>query len=164
MNRRKALPILLLLFAVPAGAAGAIAQVTFVQPPPASRSTQSQESLPPEKKKSLSGIGPDEVFRERNEEPAAERRPENRSRSTAKPTATPAPTPAQTPTPTIGPPRETPTSLPMIPPLITSTPSPPPPPPNVNGWLLPGLGVLSLLVFAALIFVVGRLRQLLRES
>ncbi|MDX2030211.1 MAG: hypothetical protein SF339_06060 [Blastocatellia bacterium] len=169
MNCRKAFPILLLLFSVPDRAAGAIEQVTFVQTPPASRA-QNQESLPPEKKKSLSGIGPDEVFRERNEDPAAARRPETRSRPTAKPsaTATPSPTPTATPTPpptpTPAPPRETPTALPGLGPIITSTPSPPSPPPNANVWLLPGLGVLSLLVFAALVFVVGRLRQLLRES
>lgn len=163
MNCRKAIPILLLLLSGPACAAGAAPQITFVQNPPAPRN-QNQESLPPEKKKSLSGIGPDEVFREQNEAPQAARRPENRSRSTAKPTPSPAAAQSPTPTPTISQPQETPTALPAAAPIITSTPSPPPPPPSGNGWLLPGLGVLSMLVFAALIFVVGRLRQLLRES
>ncbi|MFN0085708.1 MAG: hypothetical protein ACKVX9_09995 [Blastocatellia bacterium] len=159
MKRGKALPILLLLLTCPEVAARAVPQITFVQPPPPNRS-QNPESLPPEKKKSLSGIGPDEVFREQDEASPAKRRSENRPRSTSKPEATPAPAA----TPTIRQPRGTPTSLPAVGPIITSSPSQPHPPPNVNNWLLQGLGVLTLLVFIALIFVLGRLRQLLRET
>lgn len=163
MLRRIAFLILALTLSGPLGLAGALPQISLVQTQPPRG--QQQESLPPDKKRSLSGIGPDEVFRERNEAPAAQPRPDNRSRNSSKPAATPAPTATPTPatTPTPQPPRETPTALPAAAPLLTSTPAPPAPTP-VSSWLLPGLGLLSLFVFAALVFVVTRLRQLLRQG
>jgi hypothetical protein len=99
---------LFFLLMVAAGAsalppARAIAQVTFVQTPPRNPDQPaSQQNLPPEKKKSLSGLGPDELFSDEQESrrpTPTPQRASRRARRTSSASPTPSPTPTSTPKP-----------------------------------------------------------------
>lgn len=153
-----------------------LGQITFVktsQAPasPANRQTQ-QGGLSPEKKKSLSKYGPEDAFpgasEQENQQRQTTRTSPRRTTATASPTSTPAPTATATPTPatvavTSSPSASIPTSATTnnaAPASTTSTA------PNSTGSnLVPiTLATAALLVFGALVYVVGSLRKKLRET
>lgn len=92
------------MFAVAPLAQTAVAQITFVEPPPRQQRNQAQQGqrqpgLSPEKKKSLARYGPEDAFPGAREEETNQRR-SNRSGSqqtTSKSQPTPSPTPAPSP-------------------------------------------------------------------
>lgn len=177
------LAILLNLF-LPLARASAT-QISFVPSPPPSKpqgqpgqqgqqGQQGQKGLSPDKKKSLSKYGPEDVFPGAREQDNNKRQSRGQSQRQSTPTAQPSPTmpPAQIPT-------VTPTLLPTVA-VLTPTPAPTTAPmtvamarqqpPSQNGKpsssiLVPvALSAASLLVLGALIYVVRMLKQRLRES
>jgi hypothetical protein len=133
--------------------------------------TEPQQGLPTEKKRALSKYGPEDVFSEQEMNDA------NQSRSRRKPQparpSNPSPAPIQSPTSTPTPSLQ----------LGAATPSPTinvaaidnqsrqqpltqltPPVQVVSKWTVPILSTMALVVFAALIFVLNKLRILLRTS
>ncbi|MGH9841970.1 MAG: hypothetical protein ACREEM_24705 [Blastocatellia bacterium] len=154
------------------------AQITFVQAPAGNQDQNSnRQTLPPDKKRSLPGLGPDELFTEdQGQKRSANQsgRPSNRRRSPAAPS--PAPSPTSTPASTAAakpagampspspaaekqPAKQAPAKAPVAAALSSSLP-----PPSSTNWQLPALGVLTLLVSAALFYVLVKLRELLREG
>jgi hypothetical protein len=177
MKIRHELPLLILagmFLLANAVAPHCAAQVTFVQSP-----RSDQETLPPEKKRSLPGLGPDELFTEQesgrpSRSDSKTRRAASRPRSANAPTPTPSPSPTATPSPSPLP-TATPSPTAATPSPIAATPSPaalvstipsvgPPPPPASIGWQLAALGALTVLVAGALLYVLIRLRELLSEG
>lgn len=182
-------PLSLLLYALMLGVChqaveAAAPQITFVQTPqrtqPAQPGPQRQQGLSPEKKKSLSKYGPEDVFpgaQEQDEtgrpKQAAQRTQTQRTsprNNQPKPSASPARIPPATPTPV----------------SVTATPESSPPQVAAtqlanalakNQQSLPAtreksssvfvpivLSAATLLVFGALIYVLGMLRKRLREG
>ena len=164
------------------GSGSVAAQITFVQTPPRNQDQDSnRQTLPPDKRRSLPGLGPDELFSDDQEQKPStnqSKRPSNRQRSPATPSPTPSPTPLPTPSPTSLPapgtaeattspspaaerlpPKQAPTTAP-----VGAALSSPLPPSSSTGWQLPALGLLTLLVSVALFYVLGKLRGLLREG
>ena len=136
---------------------------------------QGQQGIPAEKKRSLSRIGPEDVF------PGAREQEGNRpARESAAPrrresAATPRPSPSPTPTPA-----SVPDQSPIGPTGSSALPSPTPavevktnepatsaastaaiPPPS---WLLPLLIAVALIVLTALIYVLYKLSEKLRQG
>jgi len=160
-------------------------QITFVQTPQNRNQTQTQEGLPPEKKKSLSRYGPEDVF------PGASEQEVNRNRE-SQPRRTPQTSPASRPAPKqsatpIAPPSATPSATPSVTPsalppqLDVATPSPTiiiaaldnqgrQSPlaqlasfiPFSSKWTVPVLSGLAVVVSAALIYVLTKLREKIR--
>lgn len=147
----------------------AVAQITFVRTPtqqrPQGQGQSGQPGLSPEKKKSLSKYGPEDAF------PGAREQENNQRRSNRAAPRQATATPQPSPTPTI-----TPSTVTVI------SPASPPPSPmatvtasiEVNksqtgksgsSVLVPAsLSAATLLVFGALIYVVGMLRKKLKQE
>jgi hypothetical protein len=182
----KLLPLILLvtLLSFFAEASIVAGQITFVQAPPRTpqgqpqSQQQGQQGLPPEKKKSLSKYGPEDVFpgaREQEDNAPQPTRKNSRqsagataSRSVTKPSPTPPANAAATPIPLA----VSPTPLPL---LAAATPAVVPvtsnrltQSPAKNSAPSPlgpiALAAASLLVLGALIYVLGILRKKLREG
>src|SRR5262249_15929663 len=150
-------------------------RITIVQVPQNRDQTETQQGLTPEEKRSLTRYGPEDVFSEQEMNDARQSRSRRRSPSAL--ASNPSPAPKQSATP-IATPSVTPTPQPKA-----TTPSPtidvaaldnsgPPLPlaqqtPSiriVSKWTVPVLSGLALVVFAALIYVLGKLMSLLRIS
>lgn len=201
MRTKSSSLILLIALLSSVAEAGALAgQITFEpSPPPRNQQGQGQQAqgqqgqgqqqgqpkqqgLPPEKKKSLSKYGPEDVFPGAREQDDSQRPPRRSSRqsATASRKPTPAPPAANIPTPILA--VASPTPPPSIPAAATPVTSPgatgatgatatsnrPAQPPANNpsssSFVPIALGSASLLVFGALIYVVGVLRKKLREG
>lgn len=167
-----------------AGAPGSPASATltaFAQPQQPRNQAQPQEGLPPDKKKTLSGFGPEDVFGVPEEDP--------RNRQTGRQRGKPLPTPATQPTPPQRPPATSAAARSEQPPASQVQSSSPAPSPTVaaapieNGlqspslsqgdssdkmfpkWVTPiSLIAMALLVSAALIFTLTKLVEKIRES
>ena len=150
-------------------------RITFVQVPQNRDQTETQQGLTPEKKRSLSRYGPEDVFSEQEMNDARQSR--SRRRPPSAPASTPSPAPKQSATP-IATLSVTPTPQPKA-----TTPSPTidvaaldnsGPPVSiaqqtpsirvVSKWTVPVLSGLALVVFLALIYVLGKLMSLLKLS
>jgi hypothetical protein len=187
-------------------------QITFVQPPAQSPAQsrqnrtqpQTQEGLSPEKKKSLSKYGPEDIFpaakeqekeRGRNSQPvqkaqspsapkseSGSKRSPEKSVTAPSPITQPSTTPIPTPTPIIA------TSQPTMttPGSTAARQTAAPPSPTINAgamgqqtypmdparqsalfpidvkWNVPILSGMALAVFAALIYVLSKLREKIR--
>lgn len=154
-------------------------QITLEQGTPPR--TQNQQGLPPDKKKSLSRLGPDEVFptRDPNDTPEKANRPPAapKPRTAAKPSpiaaSTPRPAPSAEPTATplriesvVGA-TIAPTIAPTVAPAVmtgqvSALPSAPPAEPA--GWQFPVVLGATCAVFVAFVGVLFRLRRKLRED
>ncbi|MEK7830441.1 MAG: hypothetical protein AAB401_05100 [Acidobacteriota bacterium] len=174
MKTKSSVLILSAIFAVLYLCQTAIAQITFVQTPtqqrPQGQGQSAQPGLSPEKKKSLSKYGPEDAFPGAREQEGNQRR----SNRTAPRQSTPAPQPTTpAPSPTITPSTVTavlPTPVFRAPtPLATVAAST-----EINksqtgksgaSVLVPvTLSAAMLLVFGALIYVVGMLRKKLKQE
>ncbi len=146
----------------------------LVQQPANRPQGRNQQSLPPDKQKSLTTYGPEDVFpaqtdnregQRRNRRPAA--RPTRVSKATAKPTAIETPQPTQPPivlSATVEPsPSPSPTATPAVAVANLSQEDPPQQQPNTL-MSLQNLAFLTLLVSCALIFVLFKLMSKLREG
>jgi len=167
------LPVLVMIFCLPAASP---AQITFVKTAERSggsagqQTPRKQEGLSPEKKKSLSKFGPEDAFPGAREED--EKQTETKRSTTRKPSASPTPTPAiVSSTPQIS------TSMPVVistpptpqtktnPAMAAATKPDEPQSPSGRSWGIPvTLSTAALLVFGALIYVVGMLRKKLYEG
>ena len=167
-----------------AGAPGSPASATltaFAQPQQPRNQAQPQEGLPPDKKKTLSGFGPEDVFGVPEEDP--------RNRQPGKQTRKPQPTPAlQSPPPQRQPAASAvpPSAQPSASPVQSSSPEPSPTVAAAaleNGiqspslgqedssdklfprWAAPiGLILMALIVSALLIFTLTKLVEKIREG
>ena len=167
-----------------AGAPGSPASATltaFAQPQQPRNQAQPQEGLPPDKKKTLSGFGPEDVFGVPEEDP--------RNRQPGRQPRKPQPTPAvQSPPPQRQPATSAaaPSAQPPTSPVQSSSPVPSPTvaaAPLENGlqspslsqgdssdnlfpkWVAPiGLIAMALIVSAALIFTLTKLVEKIREG
>jgi hypothetical protein len=178
----KSLPLILFatLLAFFAQASVVAGQITFVQSPTRNQQGQ-QQGLPPDKKKSLSKYGPEDVFPGAREQD--DNTPHSSKKNSRQPSGTTASRTASKPSPTPASPA-IPTTTPI---LAVASPTPPPSllaaatpvAPTATGnrlaqspannsapsSLVPvALGAASLLVLGALIYVVGMLRKKLREG
>lgn len=163
--------------------ASAAAQITVERgaPPRNLTPAPAQQNLPPEKKKSLSKFGPEDVFPGAQDQETKDRqrsRSGRRSSASIKPSptlqATPQPTPAATPeikptpsptpSPTIQEPAPRPTSTAVVAGVALTQPSGPGPQSSPPGWLLPSLALFSLMVLSAFIYVLIRLFEKLRKG
>jgi hypothetical protein len=150
-----------------------------VQEPANRTQGRNQQSLPPEKQKSLATFGPEDVFSGQTDERGAQ----NAQKATRRPRTRPntAATPPLKPAAIIAP---TPTQLTQVP-STTVDPSPSPSPSATSGtptvavanlaqedtsqrssslMSLQNLAILTLLVSSALIFVLFKLMSKLREG
>jgi hypothetical protein len=152
-------------------------QITFVQGNQPRNQGQNQQGLSPEKKKSLSKYGPEDAFPNTEGQENSRRqnsRPAQRSQTAS--SSRPAPTPA---------PSATPVAMPS---LTLATPPPASPSPTANAaaasgrsqqpppisqaaaiqsadeWTVPVLSGLALVVSVALIYVLTKLREKIREG
>jgi hypothetical protein len=166
-----------------AGAPGSPASATltaFAQSQQPRNQAQPQEGLPTDKKKILSGFGPEDVFGVPEEDP--------RNRQAGRQRGKPLPTPAIQPTPQQRPPATSAAARSEQPPASQVQSSSPVPSPTVaaapleNGlqspslsqedsdklfpkWVAPiGLIAMALIVSAALIFTLTKLVEKIRES
>ncbi len=152
----------------------ALAQITFITP--ASREQSSnQQTLPPEKKKTLANIGPDEIFPGENEAGAKQEKapPQGKESKPArgkssKPEArnqpvepSESPVPEQATNPAAA--RSTPAPLPPAESLAAAA-APPAMAHSTPHWQIAGLAVLSFIVLIGLIAVLLKLRQLFHEE
>jgi hypothetical protein len=154
-------------------------QISFVpSPPPRTPNQQGQQQgqqgqpqrgLSPEKKKSLSKYGPEDVFpgaREQDEKNKTSNRQPTRRSTTAAPSPTissPSPAPAAAKAvPTIAPP--TPAATQLASAMAMQQPPAPASASSTSRLVPVALSVASLLVFCALIYVLGMLRKKLREG
>ena len=136
---------------------------------------QGQQGIPAEKKRSLSRIGPEDVFPGAREQEGNRPAGESASPRRRESTATPRPSPSPTPTPA-----SVPDQSPIGPTESSALPSPTPaaevktnepatsaastaaiPPPS---WLLPLLIAVGLIVLTALIYVLYKLSEKLRQG
>jgi len=133
---------------------------------------QGQQGLSPEKKRTLPGIGPDEIFPEstpsepgnRNSNDSNRSRPTTRSSPTPTPTAKPTPKPVQTPTAVLSigvaesaSPSPTPDTVPVVArQRVTSAPP--------SNWSLLAMSLLTLVIFVGLIYVLQKLKEKLVTS
>lgn len=181
MKVTSSVPALSVLFLVAFAFQVAIGQITFVETPTRQRQGQQgqpgQSGLSPEKKRSLSKYGPEDAF------PGA-REQENSSKQTTRattknkaanlqpsPTITPAAKPVSTPSTIVA---VTPTPVPLPAATAASLASssanslqPIKTQPEKTGvsYLVPAtLSLATLLVFGALIYVVGMLRKKLKSE
>lgn len=169
------------------GQQAVMAQITFVQTPNRNQTqnqTQNQRGLSPEKKRSLSRYGPEDVFPSANEQEESRRQnSRTRQRSQTAPASRPAPTPRQSSTPaatpaalpvaTLSPEPTQPATakpsptmiaafgnqvqqLPAAPQSSSTQPAPP--------WTVPVLAGLALIVSIALIYVLTKLIEKIRED
>ncbi|MGE0126955.1 MAG: hypothetical protein AB7U82_02530 [Blastocatellales bacterium] len=162
------------------GQKAVMAQITFVQTPQNRNQTQNQRGLPPEKKKSLSRYGPEDVFPGVNQqEESRGRNSGQRQRSRRASTSRPASAPRQSPTPAATP-VLTPSSASSQP--ATAKPSPTlmavlgnqfqqaaparqsSSTQSASPWTVPVLSGLALIVSIALIYVLTRLIEKIRED
>lgn len=143
---------------------------------------QNQQNLPPEKKKSLSKFGPEDVFpgmADQEEKRRQSTRGGRRGSPAAKPSATPGSSPSPTPSltpeptqPTTPTPAPTTAALPTTAAPISGAAQPNSSVPSVKSnlqstipqWLLPSLAILSLIVLCILIYVVIKLYEQLRPG
>lgn len=153
------------LLAIP-GLRAQAAQANFVAvtPTPQNRG-QNQQRLPPEKRRSLSNYGPEDVFpgvREQDDE----RRSSGRSARTARAKASPTPAPTLQPSPMLAAAVVTPTPpAPTLPAIAntavqqsaTGAATP-------TGLVTAALVIATLLVLAALLYVLSKLKQMLRAG
>jgi hypothetical protein len=183
-------------------------QITFVQSAQSRAQTPPQQGLPPEKKKSLSKYGPEDVFpganeqeenRARNQQPKAYSTPTPRPQSAYKrstatatssvspsgpagrmPSATPMPTPAKalSPPATASPSPATVAARPIAatpsPTIVVATMVNQLRQPDVSRqsalfpfdakWNAPILSGMALVVFTALVYVLAKLREKIREG
>lgn len=162
-------------------------QITFVPVQQNRDQAEPQQGLPPDKKRSLSRIGPEDVFSDQEMNDA--RKSQSRRKPQPSAVSTPTPAPRQSATPRVTPyvtPSVAPAMTPsMTPSIQTVSPTPSPavniaalddkerqPPLNplaapvkfVSKWTVPVLSALALLVFAALIHVLNKLRGFLKVS
>jgi hypothetical protein len=165
------------------GRRAAAMQITFVQAPANRNQEQTpqenREALPPEKKKSLSQFGPEDVFPQTEEQNQSRRQGSRRGAQTA-PSPSPSPTPSATPNRSASPEA---TTAPAV--AIPASAAPGPPDGATTGggslqqltgtrnstsadspsnWALPVLSVLALIVSGALIYVLLKLRDKIREG
>ncbi len=156
----------------------AIGQITFVKTPETTANTRQpqpaqQGGLSQEKKKSLSKYGPEDAFPGASEQESGQRQT-NRT-NTRRPSAIPSPTSTPTPSPTATPTPErivatpSPVTSPAVPAtntINTSSNSTTPPSPQSSGSTAVPifLGTAALLVFGALVYVVGSLRKKLNGT
>jgi hypothetical protein len=151
------------------------AQTTFIQPTPNRNQRQNQQGLPPEKKKSLSNYGPEDVFpAERGQEEAqrTSSSPPTRTAPPVKPSNKPSPnsTPATTPTPVTAniaadATKASPTATITVTALTQQRQQLNRTERQSNAeWVLLSLAILSVFVFTALIYVVIKLMEKLREG
>ncbi len=180
-NTRRLLSICnsVLLFAaifVDSASAFSLPQTTLVQGSPNRNQGQNQQGLPPEKKKSLSNYGPEDAFPGETDQ---EQRKGKRGRSAARPspTAAPSATPRPEASPSIAPSmtpvkavadatRPTPSGTAAVVGL-TQQGTPQPLTSNKEAstdLVLPGLAIVSLFVLTALIYVIFKLMEKLREG
>jgi hypothetical protein len=163
----------LIIFAALAGFAqpGFAMQITFVQVPQNRDQTETQQGLPPEKKRSLSRYGPEDVFSEQEMNDA--RKPRSRRKPQPGSGSNPSPALKQSAAPVVTPALQLEAATPgpslkvaaldnqgLQPPLPQLTPSVR----VVSKWTVPVLSGLALVVFAALIFVLNKLKSLLRAA
>jgi hypothetical protein len=152
-------------------------RITSVQGNQSRNQTQNQGGLPPEKKKALSRYGPEDAFPGTNEQ-QDNRRQGARSGQRSRRSPTPAPAPGPSPSPT-----RLATPSPIAAPVIPTSPSPtataaalsnpvlqPPPAQrssfarSASEWAVPVLSALALIVSIALIYVLVKLREKIREG
>ncbi len=153
-------------------------QITFVQAPQSRGQTQPQQGLPPDKKKSLSKYGPEDVFPEQEESRGRDSRrggqptPTPRSSPSPSPSLKPSVTPSATPSATSSQ-SKTPIPSPTV--LTASFDNQSPQQPldqqsssdksvSNSKWVLAVLIALALVVSVALIYVIGKLKETLREG
>lgn len=145
--------------------------ITFVQVPQNRDQTETQQGLSPEKKRSLSKYGPEDVFSE--QEMNDPRQPQSRRKPQSAPVSNPSPAPKQSAstaaTPALQPEAADPVPTINVAALDNQERQPPLAqlPPSVRGvsrWTVPILSGLALIVFAALIYVLSKLMGLLRTS
>ncbi|MEO6726655.1 MAG: hypothetical protein ABIP14_15315 [Blastocatellia bacterium] len=179
--KTKSFPLILIatLLTLFAKAEAVTGQITFVQSPPRNQQgQQGQQGLSPDKKKSLSKYGPEDVFPGVREQEDKSTRPSRKSsgQSSAKTAPRTASTPEPTPipvtltaTPITNDVSPTPPQLAAATPLVVTATgnrqaqSPTKNSPSSN--LVPvALGAASLLVLGALIYVASMLRKQLREG
>lgn len=131
---------------------------------------QRQSGLTPEKKRSLSNYGPEDVFPGEAADRQQQDRSATRQAQNRRPARGSASSPAQTPSPTATPiPVSTPEAAPSLSlPVnsdqsgagsLSSNPSQSPP-----DWLLPVLAALSLLVLTAFLYTLHKLYEKMREG
>lgn len=155
-------------------AAHAFAQITLIAPADRQQSPNPQ-TLPPEKKKTLANIGPDEVFPGDNEESTKQEKSppqgkeskpspgrSSKSRAQNQPSE-PGQSPLPEPTTNPGAARSTPVPLPPAESLSAAA-APPAMAHSTPHWQIAGLAVLSFLVLIGLIIVLLKLRQLFHEE
>jgi len=177
------LALITVAFAAAPGGIASTTRIAFVQSQQPRNQTQPQEGqgLPPEKKRTLSGYGPEDVFGVPQEDPrnhATAKQPHNQ-RTTATPPSSPplrqqsarsVPTPSAQPSAA---PTQTPATEPsptaaagaldggvQQPPLNHGSPSDKISP----KWMAPTLIALALFVSAALIFTLTKLVEKIREG
>jgi hypothetical protein len=155
------------------------AQITLVQSNQPRNQGQNQQGLSPEKKSTLSRYGPEDVFpgaNEREARPARSNRAMRRSRTAASVKQSTGPeqaaTSIATPSPAVaalsgisnGIP--SPTADAMLTTRPTQQPLPPQQPSSArpSEWTVPILSLLALVVSAALIFVLIKLGEKIREG
>jgi hypothetical protein len=174
-----ALAVYVLVAASPLGLTqqASATQIAFAQGNQPRNQGQNQQGLPPEKKKSLSKYGPEDAFPS-PDEPQDNRRQGARTTQPARTSSAPkySPGPKQSATPVA-----TPSTI--LAPAIPASPSPtaaetalrnqvqqPTPAPqsstvqNASDWRVPVLSGLALIVFVALIYVLIKLRERIREG
>ncbi|MGH9769064.1 MAG: hypothetical protein ACREAB_16675 [Blastocatellia bacterium] len=152
-------------------------QITFVQAPQSRNQTQKEQGLPPEKKRSLSKVGPEDVFPGANEqETNRPREPQPQLRSRPAPASRPASITKQSAAPVVTPP-----VMPVQPAVATPSPTifvaalenqdrqPPLDQQSIfaqvgSKWTVPVLSGLALVVSAALVYVLTKLREKIREG
>jgi hypothetical protein len=174
------LALIVVAFAGAPGSPASATRTAFAQSQQPRNQAQSQEGLPPDKKKTLSGFGPEDVFGVPEEDP--------RNRQPGKQTRKPQPTPAlQSPPPQRQPAASAvpPSAQPSASPVQSSTPEPSPTvaaAPLENGLQSPSLGqgasdkifpkwvppigliLMALIVSALLIFTLTKLVEKIREG
>ncbi len=146
-------------------------QPVFVQASQNRDQTENPQGLPPDKKRSLSRIGPEDVFSEQELNDSRQSRPRRVPQSAPRTNVAPIQIPIAPPvsTPSLQPERAIPAATisvealgnqdrqQTLPPLTSSSQF-------VPKWIVPVLSFLAMIVFAALLFVLGKLRSLLRAT
>jgi hypothetical protein len=173
------LALIVVAFAGAPGSPASATRTAFAQSQQPRNQAQSQEGLPPDKKKTLSGFGPEDVFGVPEEDPR---------RQTAKPIRKPTPPAFQSPSPQRPPATSAaaPSAQPSASPVQSSSPEPSPTvaaaaletglqsPSLGQGdssdkifpkWVAPiGLIAMALIVSALLIFTLTKLVEKIREG
>jgi hypothetical protein len=145
--------------------------ITFVQVPQNRDQTETQQGLSPEKKRSLSKYGPEDVFSEQEMNDARQSQSRRKSQSApgTNPPPAPKPSPSTAATPSPQPEAADPSPTINVAALDNQERQPPlaqlpPPVQGVSRWTVPILSGMALVVFVALIYVLSKLRGLLRAS